>query len=93
MDSRACPVCANTVKLASPQATVINVVNIEQALRQEIAALQHELRRICDSLERGRTHDLEQRARQLRENIALCERELEQHANYGARHRESYQKR
>ena len=56
---------------------VIDVVKNEQALRQELAALQHELRRVCDGLERNRTHDLEQRARQLLENIALCERELE----------------
>jgi hypothetical protein len=51
-------------------------VNTEQELRQELAALQHELRRVRDGLERSRSHDLEQRARQLRDNIALCEREL-----------------
>jgi len=51
-------------------------VKIEQALRQELAALRHELRRVRDGLERSRSHDLEQRARQLRENIELCEREL-----------------
>ena len=55
---------------------MIEVVKNEQALRQELAALQHELRRVRDGLERNRTHELEQRARQLRENIALCEREL-----------------
>jgi hypothetical protein len=51
-------------------------VKIEQALGQELAALRHELRRVRDALERNRTHELEQRARQLGENIALCEREL-----------------
>lgn len=55
---------------------VIDVLKNEQALRQELAALQHELRRVRDGLERNRTHELEQRARQLRENITLCEREL-----------------
>ena len=54
-------------------------MNIEQSLSQEIAALKHELRRVGDALVRGRSQDLERRARQLRENIALCERELEQH--------------
>ena len=48
----------------------------EQALRQELAALQHELRRVSDSIERNRTRDLEQHARLLRDNIALCEQEL-----------------
>ena len=48
----------------------------ERILRQELAALQHELRRVNDGLERSRTRDLERRARQLRDNIALCEREL-----------------
>jgi lipid II:glycine glycyltransferase (peptidoglycan interpeptide bridge formation enzyme) len=51
-------------------------VKVEQALRQELAALEHELRRVRDALERNRTHELEQRARQLRENITLCESEL-----------------
>ena len=48
-----------------------------RALRQEIAALEHELRRVNDSLERNRTHAMEQRGRQLRANIALCRRDLE----------------
>jgi len=48
-----------------------------KSLRQEIAALRHELRRVQDGLERGRSPQLERRARQLRDNIALCERELE----------------
>jgi predicted phage gp36 major capsid-like protein len=48
-----------------------------QQLRQEIAALEHELRRVRDGLERNPTHALEQRARQLRDNIALCERDLQ----------------
>ena len=47
------------------------------ALRQEIAALEHELRRVRDGLERNRTPALESRARQLRDNIRLCRRELE----------------
>lgn len=48
-----------------------------RSLRQEIAQLEHELRRVQDGLERGRSQQLERRARQLRDNIALCERELE----------------
>ena len=55
---------------------VIDVVTNEEALRQELAALQHELRRVHDGIERNRTRELEQRAHQLHENIALCEREL-----------------
>ena len=47
------------------------------SLRQEIAALEHELRRVGDGLERNRTAALEVRARQLRDNIDLCRRELE----------------
>jgi phage-related minor tail protein len=46
------------------------------SLRREIGHLQHELRRVQDGLERNPTHALQQRARQLRANIALCEREL-----------------
>ena len=49
-----------------------------QQLRQELAALQHEMRRVSDALERSRSQELERRARQLRDNIALCERDLEQ---------------
>lgn len=49
------------------------------SLRQEIAALRHELRRVADGLERNPSHDLEQRARRLRDNISLCERELASH--------------
>ena len=48
-----------------------------KSLHREIAALRHELRRVQDGLERGRSPQLERRARQLRNNIALCERELE----------------
>ena len=47
-----------------------------ESLRREINQLQHELRRVQDGLERNPTRALEQRARQLRDNIALCEREL-----------------
>jgi len=54
-------------------------VTIEQSLRQELAALHHELRRVKDGLERARSRELEGRARQLRENITLCESELKQH--------------
>ena len=51
-------------------------MEIEQSLRQEIAALEHELRRVRDALERNRTRGLEQRERQLQDNIRLCEGEL-----------------
>ncbi len=51
-------------------------MSTEQQLKQELAALRHELRRVSDSLERNRTHELEQRAQQLRANIELCERDL-----------------
>ena len=50
----------------------------KQQLKQELAALRHELRRVCDDLERNRTRDMEQRARQLRASIELCERDLKQ---------------
>lgn len=51
-------------------------VSVEQQLKQELAALRHELRRVNDSLERNRSHDMERRARQLGDNIALCKEEL-----------------
>ncbi len=50
----------------------------QQSLKQELGALQHELRRVNDGLERNRTRDLELHARRLHDNIALCERELKQ---------------
>lgn len=50
----------------------------QQSLKQELGALQHELRRVSDALERNRTRDLELHARRLRDNIALCEKELKQ---------------
>lgn len=53
----------------------------ERQLRQELAALQHELRRVRDGLERNPSHRLEQRARQLRDNIELCETELAREIN------------
>lgn len=53
-------------------------MSAEQQLKQELAALRHELRRVRDGLERNRTRDMEQRARQLRVSIELCERDLEQ---------------
>ena len=51
-------------------------MNHQQPLKQELAALQHELRRANDAIERNRTPQMEQRARLLRENIELCERDL-----------------
>jgi hypothetical protein len=53
-------------------------MSAEQQLKQELAALRHELRRVSDGLERNRTRDMEQRARQLRTSIELCERDLNQ---------------
>ena len=53
-------------------------MSVEQQLKQELAALRHELRRVNDGLERGHSHGLEQRARQLSDNIAICEREMKQ---------------
>jgi hypothetical protein len=53
-------------------------VDKQQAIKQELGALQHELRRVNDDLERNRTRDLELHARRLRDNIALCEQDLEQ---------------
>ena len=52
------------------------LVTPQQSLKREIAALQHELRRVNDAIERNRTPDMERRARLLRDNIALCERDL-----------------
>ena len=48
----------------------------QQLLKQELGALQHELRRVNDALERNSTRDLELNANRLRDNIALCELEL-----------------
>jgi hypothetical protein len=53
-------------------------VDKQQAIKQELGALQHELRRANDALERNRTRDLELHARRLRDNIALCEQDLKQ---------------
>ena len=50
----------------------------QQLLKQELGALQHELRRVNDALERNSTRDLELNANRLRDNIALCEHELNQ---------------
>lgn len=47
------------------------------SLRRELAALEHELRRVGDGLERNPSHALERRARELRDSIALCQRDLE----------------
>jgi hypothetical protein len=54
------------------------LIDNEKALRQELAALQHELRRVMDGIERNRSHELELRAARLGDSIALCERELRQ---------------
>jgi len=48
-------------------------MSAKKQLQRELAALQHELRRINDGLERNPTRALQQRARQLHENIALCQ--------------------
>jgi hypothetical protein len=53
-------------------------VDKQHLLKQELGALQHELRRVNDALERNRTRDLELHARRLRDNIALGEQELKQ---------------
>ena len=58
------------------------------ALKREIGHLQHELRRVQDGLERNPTRDLQARARQLRDNIALCERELAVELNRAAQRRD-----
>ena len=59
---------------------------VEQQLKQELAALEHELRRVRDGLERNRSQDLELRARQLSDNIALCERDLRQYQSNVQQH-------
>ena len=53
----------------------------QQSLKREIVALQHELRRVNDAIERNRTPDVEHRARLLRDNIVLCERDLKRLAS------------
>jgi len=52
--------------------------SVRDSLVAEINALQHELRRVKDALERvgGSSHDLEKKARQLSKNIQLSERDL-----------------
>ncbi len=47
-------------------------------LEEEIGNLHHELRRIRDGMERvgGSSQELEQKAKQLLENIDLCKRDL-----------------
>lgn len=52
-------------------------MTLAQDLQREIAALEHELRRVQDSIERNPSHDLERRARHLRNSIALCRRDLD----------------
>jgi chromosome segregation ATPase len=57
---------------------LVDLEKEEVALEQEMHQLQHEFRRMKDGLERagGVQHELEQKARQLRDNISLCEYEL-----------------
>ncbi len=52
--------------------------SVSDSLAAEINALHHELRRVRDGLERAgcSSPELEQRARQLSNNIRLCEAEL-----------------
>lgn len=52
--------------------------SVRDSLVAEINALQHELRRVKDALERvgGVSHDLEKKARQLSKNIQLSENDL-----------------
>ena len=52
--------------------------SLGHSLMAEINALQHELRRIREGLERvgGSSHELEASARQLSKNIHRCEDEL-----------------
>ncbi len=50
----------------------------ELALAGEMESLRHELRRVKDGLERcgGADRALEQKVRQLSDNISMCEKEL-----------------
>lgn len=52
--------------------------SVRDSLIAEINALQHELRRVKDALERvgGSSHDLEKKAQQLSKNIRLSENDL-----------------
>ena len=52
--------------------------SVRDSLVTEINALQHELRRVKDALERvgGSSHDLEKKAQQLSKNIQLSENDL-----------------
>ena len=52
--------------------------SVRDSLVTEINALQHELRRVKDALERvgGSSHDLEKKERQLSKNIQLSENDL-----------------
>ncbi len=50
----------------------------DEELRREIAALEHELRRVRDGLERNPTVKLEARARALQESIDWCRGRLGQ---------------
>ena len=61
----------NNSKLGEPE-------SVGDSLIAEINVLHHELRRVRDGLERtgGSAHELEQRAKQLLNNIRLCEAEL-----------------
>jgi chromosome segregation ATPase len=59
-------------------ADLAQLQTVAQKLSSEINQLHHELRRVRDGLERagGSGHELEKSARQLSENIRLCEQEL-----------------
>ncbi len=52
------PFALTLLNCRSLATTVIDILNTEQALRQELAALQHERRRVRDGLERNRTHEV-----------------------------------
>ncbi len=60
------------------QCDLSELQSLGDSLMAEINALQHELRRITDGLERagGSSHELEASARQLSKNIHRCEDEL-----------------
>ncbi len=57
------------------------------SLEQEMHNLHHELRRVCDGIERegGVRHELEKLVRRLKDNINLCEDDLKQNRKRQAR--------
>ncbi len=58
--------------------------SLSDSLETEISDLQHELRRVRDGLERkgGSSHELENTAVQLSQNIRQCERDLAEIARF-----------